>query len=133
MRSGIGHGDGGEGEADDCEDGDGNLANDFIEATIVDNGIQHQCAVLTNGTAACWGHNYYGQIGDGTVGTSRYVPSSVLLPSGKQARSISHGNSNDAHHICAVMTDDSLYCWGHNFYGQIGDGTTTDLALVTRR
>jgi alpha-tubulin suppressor-like RCC1 family protein len=29
-------------------------------------------------------------------------------------------------HTCAVTTDDRVYCWGSNLYGQLGDRTTTD-------
>jgi alpha-tubulin suppressor-like RCC1 family protein len=29
-------------------------------------------------------------------------------------------------HTCGVTTDSRLYCWGRNFYGELGDGTTTD-------
>ena len=30
-------------------------------------------------------------------------------------------------HACAIMDDNSLYCWGHNSYGQVGNGNTTDI------
>ena len=35
-------------------------------------------------------------------------------------------------HTCAINTDGQLYCWGWNFYGQIGDGTTTNKHSPTR-
>jgi alpha-tubulin suppressor-like RCC1 family protein len=35
-------------------------------------------------------------------------------------------------HTCGLVIDGSLYCWGRNGDGQIGDGTTTDRFLPTR-
>jgi alpha-tubulin suppressor-like RCC1 family protein len=32
------------------------------------------------------------------------------------------------HHACAARDDGALLCWGRNFTGQLGDGTTTDRA-----
>jgi len=130
---------------DDDDDGDGvldvddvfpNDANGFVHLTLGDGFQAGQpldnvsiggstyttCAILTDTSIKCWGGNNNGQIGDGSVGTSRFVPTNVSMPSGKQGRSLSHGAL--ANHMCAIMTDGSLYCWGYNSYGQIGDGTT---------
>ena len=78
------------------------------------------CAVLTNGGLKCWGKNDYGQIGDGTK-TTKSVPTNVLgLTSG--VKSVSTGFLNS----CAILSDGSVKCWGYNYFGQLGDGTTQD-------
>jgi alpha-tubulin suppressor-like RCC1 family protein len=39
-------------------------------------GVEHACAITSDGRILCWGHNTYGQLGDGTQ-TSSLVPVSV--------------------------------------------------------
>ncbi len=29
-------------------------------------------------------------------------------------------------YTCATLASNGIKCWGHNFYGQVGDGTITD-------
>ncbi len=83
-------------------------------------GEYHSCALLTSGSVRCWGANYYGQIGDGTT-TSRPTPvNSIGLSTGVSA--VSAGGDNS----CALLSNGALRCWGANYYGQIGDGTTTN-------
>jgi alpha-tubulin suppressor-like RCC1 family protein len=76
------------------------------------------CARYGDGTAACWGDNALGQIGDGTggVGTSRDRPTTVL------------GLTNvvelaaGASHVCARVADGAVWCWGANASRQVGSG-----------
>jgi hypothetical protein len=76
------------------------------------------CAIM-GGEAWCWGHNNWGQIGDGTT-TDATVPTKVIgLPTPVTTMAVSGG------HTCAVAAG-ALYCWGRNNYGQLGDGTTTE-------
>jgi len=86
----------------------------------ISSGGDHTCALTTSGGAKCWGNNFHGQLGDGTVKV-RYTPVDVTgLASG--IISVSSGYM----HTCAVTSTGSLKCWGDNDRGQLGDGKTTD-------
>ena len=79
-------------------------------------GGEHTCAVKTNGRLYCWGYNGDGQLGDGTT-TNRTVPTQVS-GAATDWLSVAAGGR----HTCALKTNGRLYCWGWNFYGQLGDG-----------
>lgn len=92
--------------------------------SAISTGQDHTCARMTDGTAKCWGGNGDGQIGDGTSGAIRFTPTDVLgLPGTSTA--ISAGG----YHSCALTTAGGLRCWGYNRYGQLGDGTTSNKLL----
>jgi alpha-tubulin suppressor-like RCC1 family protein len=86
----------------------------------VDAGGVNTCGLTTNGVAYCWGNNGYGQVGDGTMDTNRTTPVPVL--GGHTFAAVSGGED----HTCALTTSGVAYCWGSNFTGMLGDGTTTD-------
>lgn len=81
------------------------------------------CVILNNGGVKCWGFNDFGQLGDGTT-TDRDAPpaTSIDLGSGRTAKSIAVGPA----HVCAVLDDDTLKCWGNNGGGRLGYGDTTN-------
>jgi len=86
----------------------------------VNSGFYHTCGVTTAGKAYCWGDNYAGKLGDGTS-IDHYEP--TLVSGGHTWASMSRPGSR---HTCAVTTGGKSYCWGYNFWGQLGDGTTTE-------
>jgi alpha-tubulin suppressor-like RCC1 family protein len=92
-------------------------------------GFLFTCAVLTNGTANCWGSNFGGALGDGTT-TNRSNPVQVLASGDTQGvnvlAGVKHVSAGGDSHVCALLTDDTVNCWGSNDSGQLGDGTTVD-------
>jgi alpha-tubulin suppressor-like RCC1 family protein len=94
----------------------------------VDAGTYHACAVKTDGTAYCWGYNIAGQIGNNTL-SDQLVPAQVKGVGGSGyltgVSQIAAGYQN----TCAVKTDGTVYCWGDNASGQIGNNTTTDSSV----
>jgi alpha-tubulin suppressor-like RCC1 family protein len=80
----------------------------------------HTCGVTTVKKAYCWGWNLYGQLGNGTF-TQRLSP--IAVAGGLLFSSVGGGVASL--HTCGVTTSRAAYCWGGNFDGQLGDGTTT--------
>ncbi|MBX7195768.1 MAG: hypothetical protein K1X94_27185 [Sandaracinaceae bacterium] len=80
----------------------------------------HFCALLGTGAVECWGDRFVGQLGDGSeAGQPRVVPLPVQgLPA---IVDIDSGPG----HVCAVGADHSVWCWGSNREGQLGDGGMT--------
>jgi len=97
-------------------------------------GWEFSCALTAIGEARCWGMNREGQRGDGTVVSSGYVPDfasfGVLhLDSAAVGLGIATSVSAGGAHACAEINDGSVYCWGDNAYGQLGDATTNDASV----
>jgi alpha-tubulin suppressor-like RCC1 family protein len=98
----------------------------------VDN--SHQCGLTGAGAAYCWGLNYSGQLGNGTLAGNdtcyprgpadlgypcSTVPAAVV--GGLTFVSVSAGAS----HTCGITAEGAAYCWGNNRGGQLGDGSST--------
>jgi alpha-tubulin suppressor-like RCC1 family protein len=91
-------------------------------------GPDHTCAVTTDGKAYCWGANNSGQLGDGTT-TDRWSPR--LVSGGLSWKQIEAGGSSTySGFTCGLTTGDRIYCWGDNYYGQLGNGSTSYYATT---
>ncbi len=65
----------------------------------------------------CWGYNGYGQLGLGIVDTVDHAVPALLTA--LKATVITAGYN----HTCALDADGAAWCWGYNFWGEIGDAT----------
>ena len=83
-------------------------------------GSKYTCALLTDGSAKCWGYNAYGQLGIGSTTQQNAPGSAVNLGNGATAKELAAGLS----HACALLTGGSVKCWGYNAYGQLGINNT---------
>jgi alpha-tubulin suppressor-like RCC1 family protein len=90
-----------------------------VTATAVSAGNQFSLALGSDGNIYAWGDNISGQLGDGTT-TSRDTPEEISLPGGVSATAVSAGDEFSL----AVGSDGSVYAWGNNSDGQLGDGST---------
>ena len=90
--------------------GVGNLA--------VSAGIHHSCAITSGGGARCWGQNNFGQLGNNSYASSSTPVAVSGLGSG--VVQVVAGN----YHSCALTSAGAVWCWGYNFDGNLGDGTT---------
>ncbi|MBE7444313.1 MAG: Ig-like domain-containing protein [Planctomycetia bacterium] len=88
-------------------------------APKVSGGHWHTIALKSDGTVWTWGHNFDGELGDGTTNT-RYIPAQVDGLSNVIA--IGAGN----YHTIALKSDGTIWMWGHNGSGELGDGTTSN-------
>jgi alpha-tubulin suppressor-like RCC1 family protein len=85
--------------------------------SMVSAGTLHTCGV-TAGKAYCWGFDSSGQLGNGTFGSSSFT-TRVAVVGGLEFAAVSAGCS----HTCGVTPTGVAYCWGDNWYGQLGNGS----------
>lgn len=102
----------------------------FTQLSSTGPSVGHTVALDREGHIWTWGHNKYGQLGDGTT-TDRTTPQ-MILP-GQTFTKIATCNygSGNAYYGCTAAVDaqGNVWTWGHNEAGQLGDGTTTDRSV----
>lgn len=91
--------------------------------TSISAGSEHTCAIA-NGQAFCWGNGSDGKLGNGGT-TNSLVPVTVTQASGVLLGKTVTGVSTSYNHTC-VVADGQAYCWGNNFFGQLGNGNTSN-------
>jgi len=79
----------------------------------------HTAAIKTDGTLWLWGHNAYGNLGDSTT-TAKSSPVQTVS-GGSNWKQVASG----FYYTTAIKTDGTLWTWGNNTYGQLGDNTRT--------
>jgi len=105
------------------------IGTDYNWASVSTSGGAHTVAIRTDRSLWAWGDNNWAQFGDGTA-TSRNIPTRI----GRDYdwASVSAGGNDGEGFTVAIKRDGSLWAWGRNNAGQIGDGTRTDRHAPTR-
>jgi alpha-tubulin suppressor-like RCC1 family protein len=116
--------------AGSCSDGTPALVTLPSRAKSVAAGPLHALAVMADGSVQAWGHNYFGQLGDGTTVRTgclcRTSPSKIAGLGGVTAVAGGIG------HSLALKSNGSLWAWGDNSVGQFGNGTTVSALKPVR-
>ncbi|WP_170157263.1 right-handed parallel beta-helix repeat-containing protein [Roseimicrobium gellanilyticum] len=107
--------------------GDGTGVNKLVPTQVsgltnliaIEAGADHALALRSDGTVWGWGYNGYGQVGDSST-TQRLAPVQVTGLTNVVAIAADSGN-----HSLALKSDGTVWAWGYNASGQLGDGTTT--------
>jgi len=89
---------------------------------LIASGFGHTCTIALDKKIYCWGQNIFGQLGNNTEKSSQtpvLVDTTGAL-NGKTVKSIVSGNGN---YNCVIASDDQAYCWGDNYYGQLGNNS----------
>jgi alpha-tubulin suppressor-like RCC1 family protein len=89
-------------------------------------GIKHVLAIKSDGTLWAWGDNDKGQLGNGYYGITYNLLQKIS--SDTTWVSVSAGDS----HSHAIKSDGTLWAWGRNYWGELGDGFTADKYVPTK-
>ena len=98
---------------------------DVVSFSSVSAGVYHSCGVTPTGAAYCWGWG-----GDGQLGSGSRPPAPAPLAAAQTPVAVAGGHvfatlSAGYRHSCGVTTSNEAYCWGDNYWGELGNGSTT--------
>jgi alpha-tubulin suppressor-like RCC1 family protein len=118
--------------------GDGSTTNRLTPTQVgadsnwvsVTAGNAHTEAIKTDGTLWAWGNNSSGQLGDGTITTGRNSPAQVGTDG--DWSSVRANNSFTVAFTTALKTDGTLWDWGDDQYGELGDAPVASLPAPTQ-
>jgi len=105
---------------------------DLGEKKVVDIslGNSFSCALDSEGSVYCWGYNSKGQLGTGDLKNSS-VPEKVDMSGALNGKKVEHIAAG-VEHVCVIADDKSVYCWGNNGCGQLGNNSFEDSAVPVK-
>jgi len=110
---------------------DGETGAALTDIKAIAAGDEHSLALKEDGTVWAWGSKRYGQLGDGESSwTSSKVPVQVITDSetGAALTDIKAIAAGDKHSL-ALKEDGTVWAWGKNNYGQLGNGSTEESSI----
>jgi alpha-tubulin suppressor-like RCC1 family protein len=93
--------------------------DDGLAVRAVSAGHFSTCALTEAGDVRCWGKNYLGVLGIGSMDTGRTQRWPAQVP---QLMGPAVQVAVGVQHACAVMYHGGIRCWGSNFSGELGNG-----------
>ena len=87
--------------------------------------VNHACALFDNKKIKCWGVNNYGQLGYAhtrTIGDDETIPTGFVNV-GSDVLEVATGKD----HVCVLLANKEIKCWGDNRYGQLFRGNTVNI------
>lgn len=88
----------------------------------IENGGYNTCAIASDDNAYCWGYGYYGGLGNSE--NSNYSSPQAITTTGALSGKTMLSMSGGYYHVCAIASDNLMYCWGYNYYAQLGNNST---------
>jgi hypothetical protein len=88
----------------------------------------HSCALLSNGTAECWGDNSNSQLGNSAAAqTCGMYPPEPCSDTPEVVTGLSGAKAIAAQETtnCALIADGTVQCWGYGGLGDLGNGSNT--------
>src|ERR1700760_2592533 len=109
------------------------LADPFLHGVQqLSAGSTHTCAVMADSTVECWGDNSSFQLGNAVLGDSPFpLPVRALDAQSPPLRDIVAVGAGDSF-TCALQNGGSVFCWGDNTFGNLGDGSGMISAMPTK-
>ena len=89
-------------------------------------GARHGLVLMSDGTVWDWGANFNGLLGNGTMMDERHTPLQVHGPGNAGFLTAMSGVMGGELHNFALKSDGTVWSWGWNGFGQLGDGTLTN-------
>ncbi len=96
----------------------------IVDIAVASAGRARWCAVGVSGAVYCVGNNDGGQAGDGTKDHAYTAVQVKGLPAPAAQVRVTQNST------CALLTNGKVFCWGTNYYGQLGNGAHKDPSLV---
>ncbi|WP_155985981.1 RCC1 domain-containing protein [Paenibacillus gorillae] len=97
------------------------LSTQLDNVVAISAGKNFNIALKADGTVWSWGENNEGQLGEGTFAGKLHAVQVAMTDDGSSSSTTAIRAGGD--HAIVLQSDGSVWAWGDNSCGQVGDGT----------